>query len=350
MAHNLATINGRIAMAYAGETPWHRLGVRMGDRADVQTALAAAALDWTVDAQPLYLADGREVDRRAIVRDLDAAILGTVGPAYVPMQNADAFGILTDACAESGVTIEAAGALGNGERVWMLAKMPTTIEPVPGDQVNGYFLVCSSHNGSLAYSARLTPIRVVCQNTLSAAMARRGTPVLINIRHTANASTRLDEARRLVAAMTTSLQDAGETFATLASRKLTKRELVAYVEQLLPKPTRTTIVDDGTLSPGQKAAMTRWAKADASGELDRIDQRRATVVDLVAHGQGAELAKRTAWGAYNAVVEYVDHVWPYEEYTGAAPTSRRLEQAIFGPGFDLKAQALVKARELVAAA
>src|SRR5678815_4140764 len=171
MAHNLATINGRVAMAYDGETPWHKLGTRLPHLTDVATALDTANLNWTVNLEPMFLADGREVpNRKAVVRDVDASVLATVSAAYGPIQNSEAASILADVCADYGVTIESAGALGVGETVWMLARLPQgDMAPVPGDDVRGYFLLKWAHDASSALVGLPTPIRVVCQNTLSLA-------------------------------------------------------------------------------------------------------------------------------------------------------------------------------------
>lgn len=180
MAHNLATINGQVAMAYQGETPWHSLGTRIdaAQARSISAALAAASLDWTVALQPVFAQVGDQMiaidTRRAVVRDTDQAVLGVVSKWYEPIQNAafeTVFGPVMD---EFGLTVEAAGALGQGERAWMLFKLPSTLEPVPGDAVNGYGLAILAHDGSACYEFRPTPIRVVCQNTLTAAVGAGG--------------------------------------------------------------------------------------------------------------------------------------------------------------------------------
>ncbi len=324
MAHNLLTIDGRTAMAYATETPWHKLGTRTPGMTDVATALTAANLDWLVSRHPVFMQDGRKVPNTfAIQRDHPTApaILGSVGPQFRPVQNAEAFGILTDVCKDFGVTIETAGALGQGERTWMLAKMPEAIEPVPGDKVNGYFLVTNGHDGSLSYGARLTPIRVVCQNTLNAATS--SSKPQITIRHTIGAAKRIEEAKRMIERLHSALKQTGETYATLAARKMTRLELAAFVAAVFPADPET-------------------------GITDRLRDKRDTVSALVKNGIGAEYAPDSAWTAYNAVTEYIDHVRPAEAKSFNAKQSAR-EAAIFGGGELVKLRALVAARQLVAA-
>jgi phage/plasmid-like protein (TIGR03299 family) len=220
MAHNLSTYMGQISMAYFGQTPWHKLGQRLTDaaRRDVPMAMDAAGLTWTVRREPLYLADGRKMDdRQAIVRDTDNAIFGTVGARFTPIQNVDAFGVLTDVIQDAGVTIESAGAIGNGATVWMLARFAEGREITKGDVVNPYFLISQAHDGSRAYGARLTPIRVVCQNTLNAATSAGVRGNEITIRHTAKSADRLAEARRIVKRLTGVLDETIETYQALAS-------------------------------------------------------------------------------------------------------------------------------------
>lgn len=315
-------------MAYQGETPWHGLGTRMPGQTDVAAALSAGNLNWTVGLRDLFLKDGRLVKgRKAVERDIDNAVLGTVGSGFRLIQNSDAFGILEPAVREHGVTIESAGALGNGGRTWMLAKLPTSIEPVAGDEIRGYFLIVNGHDGTQAYGARPTPIRVVCQNTLS--MATSTGKDIISIRHTTNAAKRLDAAAKLVERLTAAMKSTGETFSQLAGRKMGAVEIAKYIETVFPTPPDVTEVPDSLLA------------------------RRKTVSELVWGGRGAELAGAdangaTAWAAYNAVTEYFDHVRPAEAKSAGAREKANVS-ALFGEGDRIKVRALSVARQLVAA-
>ena len=329
MAHNLSSINGQVSYAYQGSTPWHGLGTRTTGITSVEQALQAAHLDWQVGLEPLFLADGRKVDdRKAVVRDKDRRVLGTVGPSFTPLQNADAFGVLNEACRDHGVTIESIGALGLGGRTFALAKLPETVTPTAGDDVRGYFLITNGHDGSLGYTARCTPIRVVCQNTLSVAL--RAGSGLISIRHTKSIGDRKHEVERLVNALVRNFKETGQTFAQLAEQRLTREQVIAFVERVLP--------------------------ADKQGEVtDTLARKRVIVHDLVYTGKGADLAgsdlrtgDSTPWAVYNAFTEYVDHVAPAERKSPSAVRSS-LESAIFGAGNQLKLDALQAARELVAA-
>lgn len=331
MAHNLAVIGGKVAMAYQGETPWHQLGERMTPEtaASIERSMKAAALDYTVGLQSMFLADGTVVpNRKAVLRD-GAVILGTVSNWYQPIQNADAFGIFQDAMTEFGMTVEAAGALGNGEKAWMLLKLPVDLEPVAGDKINGYGVAITGHDGSTVLEFRPTPIRVVCQNTLNAAVGVGGKKGRVfGIPHIGNVGKQVDAARKIVSDVIATMKETGDTFTAMAARRMTPAEVVAYIETVFPSP------KDGAVSK-------------------QLADRRATVADLVWTGVGAEMAGSdangtTAWAAYNAVTEYFDHVLTGSAKTDTAKTKAN-SSALFGTGSELKMSALVAARELVAA-
>jgi phage/plasmid-like protein (TIGR03299 family) len=339
MAHDLATINGVISMAYQGETPWHKLGTHMTNgnaqgRVDVVFAMQAANLNWNVELQPVFLADQRKVPNiQAVVRDCDQAILSTVGARFVPIQNSDAMGVLQPACEKYGVEIETAGALGNGSRTWMLAKLPPEFDPSPStaDVVRGFFAIVNAHDGSHSYQALPTPVRIVCRNTLNAAVPDLHSTVgrVLNIRHTAIADERIREAGRIVDRMIETMKQTKQTFADLAEKRMTPDEVGAWILGVLPDP------------EPNKPEMTP----------DVIKQRRRDVGALVWAGQGAALAGAdntgaTAWACYNAVAEYCDHVRPGQAKSDSAIIKAN-ESAIFGAGFDLKNVAMQRAKELV---
>lgn len=336
--HNLATINGRTAMAYQGETPWHGLGESFESLRSVEAALKGGNLDWEVELRDMYFRDGdgsfRKSDfRRSVLRtgEGNGVELGSVGMQYHTIQNSEAFEILTPAINEFGITIESAGALGNGERAWMLAKMPESFEPVPGDTINGYFLVVNGHDGTCGHHSLPTPIRVVCQNTLNAATGlgtgKRVQNAMITIRHTKSADARLKVASEMIAKLVGAMKATNENFRKLAERRMTAKEVVAYVESVFPNP-----------KPEEPIG-------------DTLKARRATVARLVWEGTGAALAGSdangsTAWAAYNAVTEYFDHVRPAEAKSAKGRQAAN-ESAIFGANADLKLTALAKAMQLV---
>jgi phage/plasmid-like protein (TIGR03299 family) len=329
LAHNLATINGAVAMVYQGGTPWHKLGVRLPSITSVAEALAAANINYTVHEEPLYLANGAVVPtRKAIIRDSPTGpiFLATVGDGYAIIQHTIGFEGLDILCKEFGMTVESAGALGNGERVWILFKMPDVVTPIDGDDVRGYLLATTGHDGSWSYQVRCTPIRVVCQNTLDAA-SFSGTDI-VRLFHTKGNAGKLDDAANVVKAIAQSFRDTGETFASFANRRMSDAEVIRYIETLFPH-------------------------VDEKKPSDVINARRKTIADLVWTGVGSELARSATdgaanlWATYNAVTEYFDHVRPAEAKSRAG-LDRANVSAIFGSGADMKTRAFNLSQKVLA--
>jgi len=315
MAHEIATINGQAAMAYQGEMPWHQLGTHV-DTMDVAAALEAASLNWNVVLRPMYYRAGKNLvkvpARQAVIRDVDGQLLSTVGSDYAPLQNEQAFNVLQPACEQFGVTIESAGALGVGDRVWMLAKLPQTNAPVKGDVVDGYFLVVTGHNGWTSFTARPTPVRVVCSNTL--AMAQSSGSDLVRLRHVQSETERIDQVATMVTDIVEQLAATNTLYGKLAAKHMTPDELFAYVSQVLNIE-------------------------NIEEPMPVASRRRDTIINLAKNGKGVEFAPDTAWTAFNAVTEYVDHVRPAEAHNPRT-IQQANESALFGANAKLKRRAL----------
>ena len=180
MAHAVET------MAYAGEVPWHGLGVKVEDNLTPDEMLVAAGLDWTVSKRHLFthsepsVENSKEVipvnDYYVLVRDSDNKTFGPCGPKFVPSQNADAFKFFEKFTSVGDMSMDTAGALKGGEQVWGLAKINDGFTLPGDDRVLGYLLVSVSHKWGKANEIRFTPIRVVCNNTLTYALADKTRP------------------------------------------------------------------------------------------------------------------------------------------------------------------------------
>lgn len=327
MPANLAEIDGQVAMAYQGETPWHRAGTSVTDPTigqSVERFLEAARLNWEVSLKSMFYRHGdksiRVPSRRAAVRDVDGKLLATVGSDYHVMQNKEAFAVLQPAIDQFGVTIETAGALGRGDRVWMLAKMPQDTQVVPGDRLKNYLLILSGHNGWTAYTSRLTQVRAVCENTIQLALADHA---MVKLVHNETAGERLDQVADLITNMMATAKKTGESFTRLAARKMTYDEMKTYVSEVLG-------LEDST-------------------EVNPVaGRRREKILELATKtGKGIELAPGTAWSVFNAVTEYIDHVRPAEA-KNIKTIAQANQSALFGTNAKLKAKALVLARKIAA--
>jgi phage/plasmid-like protein (TIGR03299 family) len=340
MSANIATIDNTDAIAYLDSTPWHGLGENLLQRMRAATpdqyvdiALDAARMRYSVGSLPMYLADGTQIKgHMASVRygqdGTVAATFGPVGVGHTHIQNEEAVAILRPMAEQFGCVPAAAGALGDGERCWMLMRLTdATITVVPGDDVRGYFLLTWGHNGQISVTGLGTGVRVICQNTL--ALAMHGRKAWFTVRHTASASQRLDEAAGIIAKVMKAMQVTGETFASMAARNLSAADVQAFITAVIPNTD---------------------PKADKVSKV--IEARRETITQLVTVGKGAAMANQlvpgvSLWGAYNAITEYFDHVRPAEAQSEAGLLNAQTS-ALFGGNADIKAQALTVAQQLLA--
>ena len=157
-------------MFYVREAPWHGLGVRVESALNSEDALVMSGLNWNVLQKPIMTTSGTPVPGyKANIRDTDNRVLGVVTDRYRVVQNSEAFAF-TDALLGEGVRYETAGSLQDGKKIWILAKLPDKYI-IEGDQIDPYLVFSSSHDGSGSIKVAMTPIRVVCQNTLNLAMS-----------------------------------------------------------------------------------------------------------------------------------------------------------------------------------
>lgn len=171
------------------EKPWHGLGTIIQEACNSKEALHLAGLDWEVLQEPV-LYNNKNTGYQFNVRSSDETVLGVVGGRYKPVQNKDAFAF-TDELIGGDVRYETAGSLASGKRVWMLAKMPDT--KILDDVIEPYLCLTNSHDGFGSMKVCMTPVRVVCQNTLN--MALNSAKRTWNVRHTGNIENKLAQAQ-----------------------------------------------------------------------------------------------------------------------------------------------------------
>ena len=319
MPHELNIKNGKASMFYTGDVPWHELGTRLDKPATAHEAIKAAQLDYQVEKKPLRAIvhptrHSPVDDHFATVRMDTREVLGIVGNRYSPIQNRDAFAFFDALVGADEAIYHTAGALGKGERIWILAKLPGFISVKGEDVVEKYLLLTNSHDGSSLVRAKLTPIRVVCSNTLTAALD--GVEEEVRIRHTPSSVEKLEQAHKLLG-LTNSLYDQLEViFNRMSLAQITDKQLLDYVQALIPS------------NPNAQSNT-------------RTENIRNALLELHQSGQGAEMSRGTLWGAYNAVTEYTDHVIHSQD------PQKRLSSLWFGGGERLKVRALKLAQEML---
>lgn len=218
-------------MFYVREKPWHGLGTEVQEAPASIDALIYAGLDWRVEQRDVYTGDGALIPGyKANIRNTDNAVLGIVSDRYKVVQNEDAFQFTDDLLGE-GVTYETAGALQDGKKVWMLAKMPHRYI-IAGDEIAPYLVVMNSHDGSSGIKVAMTPIRVVCQNTLNLALnsAKR----IWTTKHTENVMSRVHEARETLMLAETYMGELGRSIDDLSKIKLTDKKVMEFMQEFFP--------------------------------------------------------------------------------------------------------------------
>lgn len=218
-------------MFYVREKPWHGLGTRIEEAPTSADALVYAGLEWTVEQKNVYTQDGSLIPGyKANTRSTDAAVLGIVSDRYKVVQNSDAFQF-TDDLLGAGVTYETAGALQGGRKAWMLARMPHRYI-IAGDEIAPYMVVMNSHDGSSGIKVAMTPIRVVCQNTLNLALnsAKR----IWTTKHTENVMSRVHEARETLMLAEAYMGELGRGIDTLSNIKLSDKKVMELMQEFYP--------------------------------------------------------------------------------------------------------------------
>lgn len=325
MAHEISRVNGRDEMFYFGETPWHGLGTPLDRPATSREAIDAAHLDWRVVEEEIQTETGIScTGHKAIIREDTKRVLGIVSKRYSPVQNVDSFGFFDAVVGEGKAIYHTAGALKGGERVWILAKLPDPIK-IDGadDEIEKFLLLSNSHNGKGLLRVFYTPIRVVCANTLNMAMQGKKESEGIAIRHIGSVYDRVDEAKRVLGLAVEYYNRLEDSFNVLAKRTLTTKEVRGYFEKVVPD------------NPNAK-------------KNTRTENIRKTLMGNFHRGRGNDLPgiQGSAWAAYNAVTEWVDHDRTARGKTEADRNESRMASMLFGAGARAKATAWKEAMSL----
>ncbi len=332
-------------MMYVGATPWHGLGTRLATPpADVVEALKMAGLDWTVALEQLQTAAGKLVDSYAVVRSKDGAVLGHgVSARWTPVQHCDGFAFFDPFIASGAATIETAGSLRGGARVWMLAKIDrpdSVIVRRADDRVAKYLLIAMGHDGHMSVRVLITPIRVVCMNTLRASLAGGNA---IRIPHTKNAMDALANVQKTIMMADEEFEKGAKIFRALAGVQVKEEQLKKYVDAVF-KPAKAPDADAALAADDSFASlMSRPAnlRDPVVGDFMTKETKArvyAEVEQLFTGGRGNNLpgVKGTGWAAYNAVTEYnswkrgrtadarLDALWLKD----SGPVSRALPAAV----------------------
>ena len=308
MSHEIEMVNGVAQMAYAGELPWHGLGTQVSDDISTDGMMEAAGLDWSVTKQPMYYMDdlgemGEVPGKSALIRSSDNKVMDIVGQDWNPVQNAEAFEFFREFVDSGDMKMHTAGSLKDGKMVWALAKVNDgfTIKTAQGeDSVESYLLFSNPHQYGKSIDVRFTPIRVVCNNTLTLSL-NQNVDQYVRMGH--QRPFNAEDAMATLGMAHKKLETYKEAAEYLCQKSYTSEQMVEYFNQVFPSAS------------------------------DR-DSNKSRVAQEVMHTQaGANLGEGTFWQLFNTVTYMTDH-------TLGRNSDTRLQSSWYGQNQNVKKKAL----------
>jgi phage/plasmid-like protein (TIGR03299 family) len=331
MAHEVYQVNGKDSMAYVGSTPWHGLGQSLTPGADIDTWIKEAGMEWTIhEGTVLYLDHEDEArsfgEQKVLYRSDTGDPLSIVHQSYNVVQPREVVEFYRDLVAAGGMTLETAGTLRHGRIAWALARIGKDFD-VSGkdkdkfkDQVQMYALLATSCDKSMASTGRLTSVRVVCKNTMDCAYGSGLNIAKVNHRAVFDQA-KQDEIKQEMGLIHSEIDEREKEMKSMATTSLKKEDAIGFFLTLLSKRNQDGSLDISEVSP--KAVDKLYTAYKSSP------------------GSNLPTAKDTLWGAVNAVTYSVDH------NANARSDETRLDNAWFGQGRAMKAQAFNVAQEVV---
>lgn len=311
-------------MAYANEVPWHGLGNHVAEDVSVDDMTIQAGLNWTVSKRPvLYNTPENTVqmafkDRYVLARDKDNKAMSVVSGRYKPVQPKEIMEFFRELVALGGFKLETAGSLSDGKRIWALAKTGDAAKILGQDEVKSYLMLATSYDGTFATLAQFTDIRVVCNNTLQAALSNHGTRISI------------PHIREFDAQ---SVKEQLGIHADAWNARVEAMELLARTKVDLAKA--SSVIRDIFKAPVEPASKEQIVAANHANNVIQLFNGLGMGADL-------ESANGTAWGVLNAATEYIDH------WKRARGVDGRMNSAWFGEGARTKQSAWDEVMKLAA--
>jgi len=307
MAHAVET------MAYAGEVPWHGLGKQVLPDLTPEQMLYEAGLDWSVEKIPAFAEVNGEkvaINKSALVRSSDSKVLDVVGDDWNPVQNAEAFGFFADFVSEGNMEMHTAGSLKGGQLVWALAKVKDeSFELFGDDRVDSYLLFSNPHMYGKSIDVRFTPIRVVCNNTLTLSLGS-GSKNSVKVSHRTQFDA--EQVKETMGIASFKMNEYKDAALLMASKRYTEDTKNEYLERVFP----------------------------VLGEAKRKERSKGAtgVLDILETQPGAQYGEGTFWQLFNGVTYYVDHEM-------GRNADNRMSAAWFGSGVKKKQDAINLALE-----
>jgi phage/plasmid-like protein (TIGR03299 family) len=314
MAHELEIVNGQAQMAFVGQLPWHGLGTRVEQDLTPDQFQKVAGLNWDVIKEPILTASGTKIlNKEALVRSTDGAVLDVVGTGWNPVQNSEAFEFFHEYVMAGDMEMHTAGSLKGGQVVWALAKTKETFELFDGDVTENYFLFTNPHQFGKAINIRMTPIRVVCNNTLTLSLSQKADQmVTVNHRKSFDA----DEVKEQMGIARAKMEQYKSMAAFLGSKRYTSENVIQYFNEVFGAPAKEKVDN-----------VVPFTSRNAKIAFENLDTQ-----------PGANFAQGSWWTAFNSVTHMTDHLQ-------GRSNDGRLQSAWYGRNRKVKLSALDKAIE-----
>ena len=319
MAHELEIVNGQAQMAYVGELPWHGLGTKVPADLTPEQFMTTAGLNWEVTKEDMVTASGVAIPgKQALVRSIDNKVLDVVGKGWNPVQNAEAFEFFDEYVRAGDMEMHTAGSLKGGEIVWALAKTKESFELFKGDVTDNYFLFTNPHKFGKSIDIRMTPIRVVCNNTLTLSLSKQSEQMVTVNHRTAFDPDAVKEQMGIAREKMEQYKSMAEF---LGSKRYTADNVIQYFNTVFGAP----------------------AKEKVDNVIPFTSRNAKLAMENIQTQPGANFAEGSWWQAFNAVTYMTDHLQGREN-------DSRLQSAWYGRNRKVKLNALDKALEYAEAA
>ncbi|EXS30046.1 phage/plasmid-like TIGR03299 family protein [Acinetobacter sp. 742879] len=344
MAHQIEN------MAFVGQTPWHGLGNQLPQNQPIEVWAQQAGMDWRIESSNVsYMAKnerGQNIlmpyeEQRVLYRSDTHAPLSVVSQRYQEVQPREILEFYRDLTEQSGFELETAGVLKGGRKFWALARTGQSVALKGKDVSNGYILLATACDGTLATTAQFTSIRVVCNNTLAIAVRGQNRSAgVVKVPH----STKFD-AEKIKQQLGISIHAWDEhmyEMKQLSQRKVTQQEAAAYFDAVFNNTNLSIAEQDESIIQYYLKAASMYKKSNSKSEPNGRAMSKAITM-FNGQGRGAELssAKDTAYGLLCSITEFVDHE------RRAMSRDHRLNSAWFGMGATIKQRGLEQALRMV---
>ena len=320
MAHMVET------MAYAGETPWHGLGDAVSNDLTPQQMMQKAGLDWTVEKHDAFIQVGDDripTGQQALVRSSDNKVLTNVGEGWNPVQNEEAFSFFNEFVLAGDMEMHTAGSLKDGKMVWALAKIKDSFDVLQGDQVDSYLLFSNPHQYGKSIDVRFTPVRVVCNNTLTFSLDQK---VVNSVTMSHRSEFDPSKVKEMMGLAHEKFGKFREMSEFLSAKQFSMDSLIQYYNEVFPRQ-----------------FIGKKGKGATVQSYEDLTSNAKKAFEVLETQPGAEFGKGTWWQAFNSVTYLTDHVMGRD-------TDTRLASAWYGNNQARKIKAAEKAVEFALAA